>query len=139
MPQLPYPDDHGLPRHEDVGGAQDTVERGLPRAVVVIEEVLGLVVVDGDHGDLQRPVAHHRMETEDARRRLLAPADEAGEEFGVLGMEERDEVAAVVDGDVRLELYDLLQVRIVLVMRLAFPREDLDAFFRERGGDIILC
>ena len=41
-------DDEGLPGEQDVRRAQDAVERGLAGAVVVVEDALGVRLVDGD-------------------------------------------------------------------------------------------
>ena len=44
-------DDDILACPEDVGGAGDAVKGALARSVAVVEEVLGVGVVDGDDGD----------------------------------------------------------------------------------------
>ena len=44
-------DDEVLARQQDVGGADDAVDRALAGAVAVVEEVLGVGVVDGDDRD----------------------------------------------------------------------------------------
>ena len=49
---------------QDVGGADDAVESGLAGAVAVVEEVLGIGVVDGDDGNFSVPsfsMAFRRM------------------------------------------------------------------------------
>ncbi len=41
-------DDKGFAGEEDVGGSQNAVDGGLAGAVVVVKEVFGIRVVDGD-------------------------------------------------------------------------------------------
>ena len=50
-------DDEVQAGQQDVGRPEDAVERALARAVAVVEEVLGLGVVDGDDGIAEDVVA----------------------------------------------------------------------------------
>ena len=55
-------DHHGLPREEHVGGAQDPVHGGLAGAVAIVEEMLGVGVIDRDHGKRQHAFLLHGAE-----------------------------------------------------------------------------
>src|SRR6266849_9169683 len=75
-------DDHLQASDQQVRRAQDTVYRGLPGAVPVVEEMLGLRVVDSNHGIFQRAVLGHGAQPDDAGGGLLGAADYAGHQFG---------------------------------------------------------
>ncbi len=69
--------DHDLaPGDEDVGRAQDPVERALAGPVAVVEEVLGLGLVDRDDREAERAVGGHRPQPDDPGRRLLGPGQD---------------------------------------------------------------
>ena len=61
---------------EDVRRPQDAVERALAGAVAVVEEVLGLGLVDRDDREAERPVGGHRPQPDDAGRRLLGAGED---------------------------------------------------------------
>ena len=97
------PGDHDVaPGDQDVGGPQDPVERALARAVAVVEEVLGLGLVDGDDREAERAVGGHRPQPDHAGRRLLGAREHVADLARPLAVEQRDEVAAVVHGQLRL-------------------------------------
>ena len=79
---LPHPAvarDHDVAAgDEEVGRPDDAVDRRLPRPVAVVEQVLRLGLVDGDDREPKRTVGGHRLEPDDAGRRLLR----AGEDIG---------------------------------------------------------
>ena len=60
---------------QQVGGADDAVERGLAGAVAIVEEMLGERVVDGDHRELERAVLGHGAQTNDAGGGFFRAAD----------------------------------------------------------------
>ena len=69
-------DDEGLPGEQDVGRAQDAVERRLAGAVVVVEDALGVRLVDRDDRARQPPLGLERAHAQQAGGRLLGAADE---------------------------------------------------------------
>src|SRR5690606_25804366 len=79
-PSVPRHDDDGS-REQHVGGAEDAVQGALAGAVTVVEEVLGVGVVDGDDGELEDAVLGHGAKADDARRGLLRGAQHAGDEL----------------------------------------------------------
>ena len=124
---------------EDVGGAQDPVERALAGPVAVVEEVLGLRLVDRDDREAEGAVGRHRLEPDDARRRLLGPGEDLGDLAGALAVEQRHEVAAVVHRDLRMTVGHAVEVRVVRVAILAATGEHADAVLGdERGRDVVL-
>src|ERR1051325_8296719 len=78
-PAIPRPHDRA-PGHQQIGGAQDAVERRLARAVAIVEQVLGVGVVHRDHGELQHTVARHRLETDDAGSGLFGRSRHAADQ-----------------------------------------------------------
>src|SRR5207244_9503342 len=89
----PYPavaaDHRGLAREEQVRGAEQTVDRRLAGAVLVVEHVLGLRLVHGDDRVFENALLGHRAQADDAGGRLLGPTLYAGEQLASLGVEER--------------------------------------------------
>ena len=53
-------DDDGPAGEQNVGGANDAIERALAGAIAIIEQVLGVAVVDGDDREHERAVLRHR-------------------------------------------------------------------------------
>src|SRR3970040_787304 len=129
-------DDERLPRDEEVRRGHDAVHRGLARAVAVVEEVLHLRVVHIDDGQLELAVLRHRPKADHARRRLLVPATDSAEELAALRVKKVDEVRAIIDHKVRLQIKDLVQVLVVLVRRLPFSCVRFKAeLLVQRSGD----
>ena len=92
-----------------VGHPQVGLKRALPDGVVVLRELLDRAVVD----DQDRPpeLAAQRFQPHPARGRLLGPADQPV--VGTLKVP-GEQVAAVVQDQVRLGRQDLAQVPVVL-------------------------
>ena len=78
-------DDHFEAGEQQVGGANDAVERGLAGAVAIVEEVLGQRVVDGDDRELQRAVLGHGAQANHAGGGFFGAADDVREQIGALG------------------------------------------------------
>ena len=132
-------DDDLAPGDEDVRRAQDAVERALAGAVAVVEEVLGLGLVDRDDREAEHPVGGHRPQPDDAGRRLLGPGVDLGHLVRALGVEQVHEVAAVVHRQLRMRVGDRPQVRVVGLVVLAAPGERRDAVLGdERGRHVVL-
>src|SRR5437763_594333 len=73
--------DPGGARDQDVGRAHDPVHGALAGAVAVVEEVLGLGVVDRDHRKAQHLVLLRGAEPDHARGGLLGAALDGGEKL----------------------------------------------------------
>ena len=68
-------DYHAQSGQQQIRRANNSVERGLPRAVAIIEEMLRLRVVHRDHGIFQRAVLGHRAQTNHAGGGFFGAAD----------------------------------------------------------------
>src|SRR5882672_10997245 len=89
--------DHDFEASEQhIGGANDAVNRGLARAVAVVEEMLGHRVVRGDDGILQGSVVGQGAQTNHASGGLFGPGNHIRNEIGALGQQHGDEIRAVV-------------------------------------------
>ena len=132
-------DDEALAGEQDVGGADDPVDRRLAGAVAVVEEVLRARVVDRDHRERERTVGLHRLQADDAGRRLLHAGDDVAELLAAGAVEDADHVGAVVHRQLRLVVDGRLDVRVVRVVVLALDREHGDVeLVDERCGDVVL-
>ncbi len=132
-------DDDLAPGDQDVRRAQDAVERALAGPVAVVEEVLGLGLVDRDDREAERPVGGHRPQPDDAGGRLLGPGEDLGDLLRALRVEQGHEVAAVVHRQLRVRVGDRPEVRVVGVAVLAAPGVRRDAVLGdERGRDVVL-
>ena len=89
-------------RQQEIRGADDAVDRRLTGPVTVVEQVLGVGVVDRDDGKLQHAFFRHGTQANDAGGGLFGSADHVVERVGALGVQNRDQVGAIVHGDVRL-------------------------------------
>ena len=132
-------DDDLATGEQDVRGAQDAVDRRLAGAVAVVEEVLGLGLVDGHDREAERAVGGHRPEADDAGRRLLGAGEDLRDLRRPLPVEQRDEVAAVVHGHLRVRVGDRVEVGVVGVAVLAAAGEGGDPVLgHQRRGDVVL-
>ena len=127
-------DDHLETGDQQVRGADDAVQRALPGAVAVVEEVLGHRVVHGHDGIGQDPLAGHAREADDAGGRFLRAADDAGKKIPLLRVQHRDQVGPVVHGQVRPAFERRQDVAVVSVVVLALDREHGDAVVLDQGG-----
>ena len=131
-------DDNVFARDDEVRRAVYTVPHGLTRAVAVIKHVLAVGLVDHDHREAQLMVLRHDPEPVYAGGRLLAAADDAGDEPGVLCVHEVDKVAAVIDYDVGADLEHSAEAVFIFLHRAAVACEDLHAAVSERRSDVVL-
>ena len=132
-------DHDGAPAQKAVRGAHDAVERGLARAVVVVEAVLRVRVVDVEHGVAQRALLRHGHKAHHARGGFLGAADDAFQLVNVGGVQRGVQVGAVVHDDLRVRGDDRVDVAAVGVHVLAGDGEHLDAeVAHERGGGVVL-
>ena len=132
-------DDERAAREQDVGGADDPVDRRLARAVAVVEQVLRVRLVDGDDREAERAVALERAQADDAGGRLLGAGDHVDELLAPVRVQDADHVGAVVHRDLRLVVDRGLDVLVVGVVVLALDGEDGDVVLvDERSGDVVL-
>jgi hypothetical protein len=89
-------------------------------------------------GEAELPGLRARTRAQHARRRLLAGAERLVAVVAMRLVQQLDEVAAVVDDDVRRDLERVSHVAAHLVRRRAVARVDMKAFGRERGHDVVL-
>jgi hypothetical protein len=92
---------HGFARKENVGRADDSVERALAGAVAVVEEMLGLRVIDRDRWETQFSVAQHGLESRDPGSGFFRRSDNVRYQFRALLKHCGDYVGAVIDDQVR--------------------------------------
>ena len=132
-------DHHFQAGEQQIGRANDAVDRGLARAVAIVEEMLGLRVVHGDHRILQRAILGHGAQADHAGGGLFRAADDVGHQMLVLGEQQRHQVRAVVHGDLRLVIDRGVQVRVVggVVFALDGKRGNR-VILDQRGGHFIL-
>ena len=125
-----------LAGQEDVGRPDDAVDRRLPGAVVVVEQMLRRRVVDGHDRHPQGAVGSHRLESDDARGCLLRRADHL--DVSSISVEECGQVGAIVHGDRRGVIQDRVDVLVIGVGILAADGKDRDALGDQGRGDVIL-
>src|SRR5579864_1816963 len=117
-------DDEFRSREQKVGRSNDAIDGGLSSAVAIVEKVLGVSVVDGDDGILQHAFFRHCTQANDAGGGFFGAADHAIERVAALGMQNADQVGAIVHGDVRLVVESGEDVVVVGVVVLALDREN---------------
>ena len=133
---------HHLAGHHHVGGPLDAVSQALAAAVEVVELALGAGVVDVDRGELQLAVLVHLVEAVHARGRLLGEAADAAQQFRILLVHHRRQVAAVVEDHVEglavREEQRLLDAPVELLVGHALPGVDREARLGDRGRGMVL-
>jgi hypothetical protein len=107
--------------------------------VAVVEEVLGLGLVDGHDREAQGAVRGHGLEPDHSGRRLLRAGQDLVDLSGPLGVEERHEVAPIVHRDLGVRVGHRVEVRVVRVAILASAGETGDPELgHERRGHVVL-
>ncbi len=128
-----------LAGEQDVGRADDPVDRRLARAVAVVEEVLRLRLVHGDDGEAEVAGRLERLQADDAGGGLLGAADDVADLLAAVLVEDADHVGAVVHRQVRLVVDGGGDVRVVGRVVLAADREHRDVVLgHERRGGVVL-
>ena len=94
----------GAPGQQQVGGAQDAVERRLAGAVAVVEGALGARLVHGHHRAGQPPLGLEPADAQQAGGGLLGAADQVVESVAAALVHEQQQVGAVVERDLRPEV-----------------------------------
>ena len=108
-------------------------------AVAVVEQVLGVGVVDRDDGETQHAFFGHGAQANHAGGGFFGAADHAFERVLALGVQQGDEVGAVVHGDVGLVVDGGQDVAVVGVVVLALDGEDRNIVIaHQAGGHVIL-
>src|SRR6267378_6482219 len=98
---------------------------------------LGIVHIDD--WEPKRAIPLHGPEADDARRGLLVSPAYAREQFGPFRVQQEDEVRAVVDHEVRFQVEDLMEIRVILLRGLPLLRIDLEAVdLRKSRGDAVI-
>ena len=127
-----------LPGDDQVRRPVNAVPYALAGSVTVVEQVLAVGVVHEHHREAQGAGAVHRLEAQDAGRRLFAPADHIRQQVSELLVHQCHEVAAIIDDDVRAHLQYAAQVRLVLLHGRPVDGEHVQSFVYQRGGHVIL-
>ena len=132
-------DDEAPPGEKEVGGADDPVDRGLAGAVTVVEEVLGVGLVDRDDREGELALGLERLEPDDAGRRLLGPAEDLAQLVATVLVQDADHVGPVVHRQLRPVVDRGRDVRVVRLVVLAADGEDGNAVLGdERCGHVVL-
>ena len=135
-----------VPRHGD-GSAGDeqirrpdqAVERRLSRPVPVVEEMLGIGVVDGHDRVAQRAGAGHASQPDHPRRGFLGPSDHVPQHVRPLAVEDGHQVRAVVHRHGRVGIERLVDVPVVGRPIFSPAREHRQMnVLDQRGGDVVL-
>src|SRR5262249_60530380 len=96
-------------------------------------------VVDRNDRDTQRAVALHGAQADDAGGGLLHAGAYLGGVLGVLGVQQRDQIGAVIHGQHRLLVEHGAQVTVVRVVVFALDRVGRDALvLDQRRGGVVL-
>ena len=126
----------GLPGKEDVRRSDDAVEGRLAGPIVVVEQVLGRRVVDGDDRHSECPVRGHRLETDHAGSGLLRGSDDF--DVSPIGVENGCQIGPIVHCHSRLMIEDGMDVLVVGIRILAANSEHRDSLGNQSGRNIVL-
>ncbi len=100
--------------------------------------MLGVGVIDGNDGELEDARLLHRALTNHTGGGLFGGAIDVDDEIGVFLVNDRHDVSAVVDQDVRPVRDRCVNVPVVGLVILALDGEDGNAGVHQRRRDIIL-
>ncbi len=102
----------------------------------VIEEVLGVGVVDCHHWEAQRALGLHCPQPNHSSGGLLHRAHRG--HVGPLGMEQRHQIGPVVHGDVRFGIENRVEMPVITVGIFFAYRKDRDPIGYQRGRHVVL-
>jgi len=132
-------DDERSAGDQQIRGRHETVNGALAGPISVVEEMFHLGIVHIDDREAQGAVSFHRPEANDAGRGLLVSSAYARQQFRSLRVQQEDEVCAIIDHEVRLQIEDLLEIRVILLCRFPLLRIDLEAVGLRKGrGDAVV-
>ena len=140
-PPAPAVTDHHdvLARKQDVRCANDAVDRALPRAVAVVEQVLGGRVVHRDDRELQHAGIGHRAKANHAGGRFLHRGRDRPAVARELPVQGVHQVRAIVHRDRRLVPARGRDMIVIGLAVLALDCEGLDAEVPDQtGGYVVL-
>ena len=100
--------------------------------------MLAVGVVDRHHGKFKLAGLRHYLQAVYSRGRLLAAADDIGDEVCVFCMHEMHKVAAVVDDDIRADPEDFFKAFLILLHGAAVFGKNVHAAGCQRRGDVVL-
>jgi hypothetical protein len=123
---------------EEIGGADDAVNRGLPGAVTIVEQMLGVGVVDGHDRIGEHAFFRHGTQTNNPGGRFLGATNHVRQFSLALGMKHGDQVGAIVHGDLRLVIDRCHDVRIIRVVVFASDGENGPAVVADQAGSYIV-
>jgi hypothetical protein len=131
--------DHGLARQQRVRGPQDAVDGGLPGPAHALDQALGRRVVRRHDRERERALGGHPAQPDHAGGGRLAAALDVFEQVGGPGVQRVDQVAAVVDDQVRAQAQGPLEVAVVAAAVHPGPGEHRDAVVQgQRRRDVVL-
>src|SRR5450631_879926 len=124
---------------QEIGGADDAVNRRLPGAVTIVEQMLGVGVVHGHDRILQNTFLGHGTQSNYASGRLFGSTNHVRQFRLALGVQHGYEVRAIVHGELRFVIDRRHNVRIVGIVVLAFDRKNGNVVVaHQTGGYVIL-
>src|SRR5262245_7620771 len=123
---------------EYVSGADHSIECALPSPIAVIEEMLGLCVIDGDRREIELSIAQHGFQAVDAGRRFFGCSDDLGNQIWPFTDQGGNDVRAVVNDQMRLVIERDTHMLVVSLDCLTFDRVNRDPVVLDQGGGHIV-
>ena len=123
---------------EQIRSAGDAVHRALSRAVAVIEKVFSLRIIDGDNRVFQSVRFGHAAQADHARGGFFRSADNVLNQFFAFGMHRRNQVCAVISGNLRFVVQRGHNVFVISLGVLTLDCVGRDAVFHQGRGHVIL-
>ena len=101
--------------------------------------MLGVRVIHRNNRILQHAFFRHRAEADDASCGLFGSANHTRQRIGPLGVQNTDQVRAIIHRDVRLVIERGKNVAVISVIVLAFNGKNCDAVIaHQRSRNVIL-
>ena len=127
-----------LSGHDEIRGPVYSVPDRLSGTVAVVEKVLAVCVVDQHHRECQPALPIHRFQPQDSCGSLLAASDDVGNELGIILVDHRHQVPAVVYDYVGSGFDDPADALKIFIRSCTVDGEHVQAFVDEGGGYVVL-
>ena len=131
-------DHDGFAGDRQIGRSHDAIPYGLAGTVTIIEQMFAIGVVHRNHGEFQPSLGSQGPQTQHAGGGFFRSAHHVGGQVGAFAMQQGNQIAAIVDDDLRFGIQGLMQKLIIFRRRGIVPGEYPDSGFCQRRRHIIL-
>src|ERR1019366_9296961 len=124
---------------ENIGGADNGINRTLACSITIVKQMLGIRVVGGQDREFEHTALFHAVKTNNARRRFFHATNDTGDQVGTRRGNGRNEITAIVHGHLRLVIKCRVKMAIVGLLVFTLDCKSRSTIFADKScGHIVL-